>query len=418
MRYHGKNGLLVFVVVSLFLLSCGGEETSYTECITVADCPDTFLCVDGFCIEGEEEPEVDVDEDVGAQDFAPVDEDEAVDIDEIVDIDEDVEAQDFAPVDDDEGVDIDEIVDMDEDVEAQDFAPVDEDEAVDIDEVVDMDEDVGAQDFTPVDEDESVDIDVDSESGCPTGWVEEYGRCFYFSSDTKTYDDAQNYCESQGGNLVTIEDGVVDAYVANNTDELTWIGLDGRVGAYKVAVSGVPDYSSPQSTGSFGGRYHGNNSDSGLWRSAEIYTIVPGKTGFYDITVTPTAWDPQIRVFTSPTEASLGGSDVAHAWAEDSGITEQLTVELTGGVTYYVATTHCDGCFGGEYDMFISYSGVEDTNYQKHGWPTGELYNYENWYNTNPNEDSDYCVFMYGGDEWDENTCGNLYNYVCEKPVL
>ncbi|MCK5807617.1 Ig-like domain-containing protein, partial [bacterium] len=109
-----------------------------------------------------------IDEDVGAQDFAPVDDDETIDetVDETADntIDEDVGAQDFAPVDDDETVDEAADNTIDEDVGAQDFAPVDDDETIDetIDEIADntIDEDVGAQDFAPVDDDETVDEDV------------------------------------------------------------------------------------------------------------------------------------------------------------------------------------------------------------------------------------------------------------------
>ena len=137
------------------------------------------------------------DEDVGAQDFAPVDDDNET-------IDEDVETPDFAPVDDDETIDetVDEIIDeddeapdetatpscgngvvefgeecddgnnipgdgcdplcQDEDVETPDFAPVGDDSSH-----PDVDEDVGAQDFAPVDDDSSrpdIDDETDNEN--------------------------------------------------------------------------------------------------------------------------------------------------------------------------------------------------------------------------------------------------------------
>ncbi|MCK5809208.1 Ig-like domain-containing protein [bacterium] len=253
---------------------------------------------------------------------------------------------------------------------------------------------------------------------CPSGWAENSGHCYYFSTDSKTHSAAQTYCAGFGGNIVTINSASEDSYIAGQTSQYTWIGLSPS--APKTSVS-TATLVSPKTTGTYGGRYTGNTSDSALFRHAEIYKIVAGKTGYYDITVDPNTsnFDPQIRVFTSATTDALGASAFALQDGAGDNQTEYLTVSLTGGTTYYIGVTHENesqpGGNPGNYDIFINYSGNSDSYMQELGWMSGEDYSYENWFGTNPNEASTNCAFMYGGDEWDEAACTDSYRYVCEK---
>ena len=54
---------------------------------------------------------------------------------------------------------------------------------------------------------------VDGASQCRQNW-EQYGTaCYYLNSDTLTWENAQAYCETQGGSLASIADSGVNSHV-------------------------------------------------------------------------------------------------------------------------------------------------------------------------------------------------------------
>lgn len=84
--------------------------------------------------------------------------------------------------------------------------------------------------------------DMCSSTDCPIDWREIGGRCYFLSSEMKTWVESRNFCQREGADLVVI----------NNTEEqralyrldednelLFWIGLDGRDGTFKW-VDGSP----------------------------------------------------------------------------------------------------------------------------------------------------------------------------------
>uniref|UniRef100_A0A667X7Y7 C-type lectin domain-containing protein n=1 Tax=Myripristis murdjan TaxID=586833 RepID=A0A667X7Y7_9TELE len=64
---------------------------------------------------------------------------------------------------------------------------------------------------------------------CAQGWRPYEGRCYYFSTDTKTWSEAHAYCLSQrGGDLVSITSPEEEQYVTGRLDPShfdLWIGL-------------------------------------------------------------------------------------------------------------------------------------------------------------------------------------------------
>ncbi|XP_074521550.1 CD209 antigen-like protein A [Halichoeres trimaculatus] len=75
-----------------------------------------------------------------------------------------------------------------------------------------------------------------SPSQCPEGWKQINSRCYFLSSESKTWHDSRNYCRSKGADLVVINseqeqralyrlDG--DAYL------LFWIGLRDTAGTFR-----------------------------------------------------------------------------------------------------------------------------------------------------------------------------------------
>ncbi|KAM9788181.1 brevican core protein-like [Syngnathus typhle] len=58
------------------------------------------------------------------------------------------------------------------------------------------------------------------QSECPTGWLEHGGKCYYFSSDTKTWKEANAFCLSHDSKLTSILDA----------DEKDWLRTTFRQG--------------------------------------------------------------------------------------------------------------------------------------------------------------------------------------------
>ncbi|XP_028315608.1 C-type lectin domain family 4 member M-like isoform X2 [Gouania willdenowi] len=77
---------------------------------------------------------------------------------------------------------------------------------------------------------------------CPPGWKAINSRCYFFSSETRTWDDSRAYCQSQRSDLVVINDlrEQSDIYrLDNDRFLLFWIGLRGTKGTFKW-VDGSP----------------------------------------------------------------------------------------------------------------------------------------------------------------------------------
>ncbi|XP_063963415.1 uncharacterized protein LOC129273234 [Lytechinus pictus] len=68
---------------------------------------------------------------------------------------------------------------------------------------------------------------------CGNGWAWDDHSCYLFGSDTRSWSDARDYCQSQGADLVTIEsdrefDFLVDYYRHRYSSRKFWIGLTYR----------------------------------------------------------------------------------------------------------------------------------------------------------------------------------------------
>ncbi|XP_035240902.1 C-type lectin domain family 4 member E-like [Anguilla anguilla] len=61
---------------------------------------------------------------------------------------------------------------------------------------------------------------------CPQGWEQFYSKCYYFSTERKTWLDSHSDCSKQGAGLVIIESKGEQEFVTNRTREHPyWIGL-------------------------------------------------------------------------------------------------------------------------------------------------------------------------------------------------
>ncbi|GAA6216557.1 C-type lectin domain family 4 member M-like isoform X1 [Lates japonicus] len=71
---------------------------------------------------------------------------------------------------------------------------------------------------------------------CPTDWKNIRSRCYFLSSESKTWEESRRYCLSKGADLVVIntEQEQRDLYRLDGTSYLLfWIGLHDTGGTFK-----------------------------------------------------------------------------------------------------------------------------------------------------------------------------------------
>lgn len=91
--------------------------------------------------------------------------------------------------------------------------------------------------------------------GCPNEWVSQKSKCYFFSKDLHTFDDAQLSCESKSASLLIIRDTEEQKWLKDQlfgkgffwmglTDravEGVWQWLDGTEPSFRSWKPGQPD---------------------------------------------------------------------------------------------------------------------------------------------------------------------------------
>uniref|UniRef100_A0A3B3C874 C-type lectin domain family 17, member A-like n=1 Tax=Oryzias melastigma TaxID=30732 RepID=A0A3B3C874_ORYME len=68
------------------------------------------------------------------------------------------------------------------------------------------------------------------ETGCPAEWIRFGSSCYFFSRDSKSWDEARNFCRAREADLVVINSKNEKTFVSAFRDTPVWIGLtDGAV---------------------------------------------------------------------------------------------------------------------------------------------------------------------------------------------
>ncbi|XP_078114049.1 C-type lectin domain family 4 member G-like [Sander vitreus] len=108
---------------------------------------------------------------------------------------------------------------------------------------------------------------------CPAGWWEINSRCYFLSTEQKTWEDSRKYCKSKGADLVVISseqeqralyrlDG--DAYLLfwiglyGTTETTGWKWVDGSALTKPFWQSGQPDVGGPNNMEDCVEMYHKN----------------------------------------------------------------------------------------------------------------------------------------------------------------
>jgi len=72
---------------------------------------------------------------------------------------------------------------------------------------------------------------------CDQGWEEYDDHCYYYSTHQKNWNDAEEYCQEEGGHLASVNTKAIQDYVV---DELKRRGFDGVwFGGNDIAEEGV-----------------------------------------------------------------------------------------------------------------------------------------------------------------------------------
>ena len=61
-------------------------------------------------------------------------------------------------------------------------------------------------------------------TGCPTGWVEQFGQCYQFSTEEKTWNEADMHCRSNEAHLVSIGSPEEHEFIFLKINEWVWTG--------------------------------------------------------------------------------------------------------------------------------------------------------------------------------------------------
>jgi len=63
-------------------------------------------------------------------------------------------------------------------------------------------------------------------TGCPSGWVRNSGQCYMFSTEEKSWNEADDFCRNinSGAHLVSIDSEAEADFVFSNIDEWFWTG--------------------------------------------------------------------------------------------------------------------------------------------------------------------------------------------------
>jgi len=69
-------------------------------------------------------------------------------------------------------------------------------------------------------------IKGDDSSGCPSGWVRNSGQCYMFSTEEKSWNEADAFCRNinSGAHLVSIDSPAEHDFVFSNIEEWFWTG--------------------------------------------------------------------------------------------------------------------------------------------------------------------------------------------------
>ncbi|XP_061072210.1 CD209 antigen-like protein C [Conger conger] len=60
---------------------------------------------------------------------------------------------------------------------------------------------------------------------CPQGWEQFSSKCYYFSTERKSWKDSHRDCLRRGADLVIIESDEEQAFITKYTEDYYWIGL-------------------------------------------------------------------------------------------------------------------------------------------------------------------------------------------------
>ncbi|XP_035263217.1 CD209 antigen-like protein A isoform X2 [Anguilla anguilla] len=88
---------------------------------------------------------------------------------------------------------------------------------------------------------EKVQLQSNVSNRCLQGWAQFSSKCYYFSNETKSWEDSRSDCIKWGADLVIIESEKEQRFINNKIRNYTWIGLSySAARGYWLWVNGSP----------------------------------------------------------------------------------------------------------------------------------------------------------------------------------
>ncbi|XP_061074154.1 C-type lectin domain family 10 member A-like isoform X2 [Conger conger] len=116
---------------------------------------------------------------------------------------------------------------------------------------------------------------------CPQGWEQFYSKCYYFSTERKSWMDGRSDCIKQGADLVVIKSEEEQEFITKYTRDYNWIGLsDSETEGTWLWVDGSPLQR---------GFWRNGQPDDHFWfdsrtqyQDADCVVTVPGESAWMD----------------------------------------------------------------------------------------------------------------------------------------
>ncbi|XP_077862270.1 macrophage mannose receptor 1-like [Saccoglossus kowalevskii] len=285
-----------------------------------------------------------------------------------------------------------------------------------------------------------------SSGDCASGWTSFHTSCYQFESESpQSWDSAQSRCQQSGGNLVTVNDNVEQAFLTSQltsivNGDMYWIGLSdtNEPGTYEW-VDGQPvqysnwDNEQPDPTTGDCVAMASGKIGAGLWSGipcgeSHAYVCEKLKPGY-----TPVPGDVPV---TSPSD---NGCSAGWTGYGNNCFREYEQLGDYDRKTWTQAEEYCKNMGGhlasfhsNEEELYVIdnigtdnwwdgfWIGLNDQETESgFKWSDGSAVSYTRWNDGEPNDaENEDCVEMFFSTEsgWNDVDCDRRRNWICKIP--
>ncbi len=246
---------------------------------------------------------------------------------------------------------------------------------------------------------------------CPANSSYFNDHCYKHIVTTLNFVDAENNCRSAyKGSLVSISGADENTFVDNLSGSNFWIGFSEE---YLTTIENNDSCANAAAIDSYGGRYYGdtaggiNNRTPSCQSSSSspdvFFKFVPAISGSWKVQLVPgSGFDPVLSIL----EGSCAGTETC----KDTNGTEEITMTMTAGTTYYIVVDGYGTNENGAFELVFYQPGKT----RSFIWTDSSSPSYFNWDTSEPSNTSYTCAEMKSNGKWNDTACTDLKPSVCE----